>query len=647
MNTFLKGISMKLYKLNLLLIVFGLFIATTIQAATLEDFSRDSQYLNVKISPDGKHYAVLLNENGKRRLAFLDSKTFQVTYTLDSNFIDQAGNYYWVNNERVVIEMQQKRGFFEGNLHTGELFGVNYDGSKRKMLFGHRSTGGIVVSTYFGFVVDMLKGDDKHILIRKSASSKYAMSQPEIVKLNVYNGKEKPVKRAPIDSGNFLIDNNGKPRFFSGVDDNYNTKLFYLNDTKEEWQEFDLNIQGNFYPIAFAEDNNSVFALKSINGEPQGLYKYDLKTQEEVFLYRNEYVDPTQIMLSGANNIYGLRIDEHYPEYIYLDKTSNKARLHRSLTQAFKGYKISITSFTTDESKAIIVASNDKNSGTFYLFDLNTMKTQLLLHKKPWIKPTEMSPTEAFQIDTPDGLTLTGYLTIPKGKSTNLPTIILPHGGPHARDYWGYDSDTQMFANAGYAVIKINFRGSDGFGKNFMEAGYGQWGNKIQDDILLAANYAIQQKIADKDRICIYGGSFGGYSALQSAIRFPDTYKCAIGYVGVYDLPMMYKEGDIKEVKWGDNYLDKTLGTDQKKLIEQSPVHNIDKLKAAVFIVHGKDDNRAHYEHALALRDALDNANHPYEWLAKDKEGHGFSSEKNRLELYQKILKFVDKHIGH
>ena len=179
-----------------------------------------------------------------------------------------------------------------------------------------------------------------------------------------------------------------------------------------------------------------------------------------------------------------------------------------------------------------------------------------------------------------------------------------------------------------------------------MEAGYENWGTKIQDDILLATKYAIQQGVADKSKICIFGTSFGGYSALQSAIKSPELFKCAIGYSGVYDLPLLYEEGDIESFKWGDAYLDKTLGTDKAKQIEQSPVYNVDKLKAAVLLIHGEDDKRAPIEHAEKLRDALDENGHPYEWLIKNKEGHGFYGEDNILEANTKILSFLEKYIG-
>ena len=632
-------------------LVIGFFLslamlAGAVNAATVEDFSRHAQYHNVKISPDGKHLAALATVNGLKSLVFLETDGYKVTYSLNANSKSQTASYYWANNERVVIQVEQRRGALEKPINMGEIYGINYDGSKKRMIFGYRSKEGMVLSGDAGFLVDKLDSDPKHVLIHKRLLSRNSDTLSSIVKLNIYTGKEREVKRAPMSYSSFLIDGNGQPRFATGMDKNHNTKLFYSKGKGEPWQGFGKDISGDFQPISFGKDNNSVYALKSEQGKPQGLYKYNLKTNEETLLFQSKIADPTHTIKSDLNEVYGIRVDEDYPKYVYIDETVRDAQLHKALYQAFKGDNVVITSKTADGEKVIVHVNSDRNPGSFYLLNTKTMKTKHIFNARPWIKASEMAATEPFRIKTKDGLVLNGYMTLPKGKSKNLPTIVLPHGGPHARDYWGYHPQVQMLANAGYAVIQVNFRGSTGYGKSFQEEGYGVWGTKIQDDIILATNYAVQQGISDKNRMCIFGASFGGYSALQSAIRKPDLFKCTIGYVGVYDLPMLYDEGDIKTLKWGDAYLDKTLGNDVVAQKSQSPVHHVDKLKAAVFLIHGKEDQRAHYEHALALKDALEAINYPFEWLVKDKEGHGFYNEDNILELNQKILSFLDKHIG-
>lgn len=638
------------FKLNLnnlcVALLFCIIISGITRAATVEDFSRHPQYLDVKISPDGKHIAALVNREGINALVFFETKTSKITNTISSNKGEQPAAYYWVNNERVIIQVEQLRGSLEQPLDFGEIYAVNYDGSKRKMIYGYRAKRGITLSANAGFLLDILPDDPKNVLITTHKLSRKSDTLPKVVKLNIYSGKEIRVSSAPMPYSQFLVDSTGVPRFVAGIDENAKQQLFYKKENSDKWQRFGEEFEGTFTPVAFSKNNEDVYAFKSTDGNAEGLYSYNLDTKEETLLFRSELVEPTYIMQSSLNDIYGLRIDEDYPHYVYLDESNRDAQLHKALYGAFKGNSIDITSKTADGKNIIVKVSGDRNPGTFYLFNTTTMTTKYLYSQVPWLKSKDLSPLEPFRLKSPDGLTINGFITLPKDKKTNLPTVILPHGGPHARDYWQYDPQVQMLANAGYAVVQVNFRGSSGYGKTFMEAGYENWGTKIQDDILLATQYAIQQKVADKSKICIFGVSFGGYSALQSAIKSPELYKCAIGYAGVYDLPMLYEEGDIETFKWGDGYLDKTLGTDKAKLIEQSPVYNVDKLKAAVLLIHGEDDERAPIEHAEKLRDALDANDHPYEWLIKNKEGHGFYDEDNILEANTKILSFLEKYIG-
>jgi len=637
-------------------ITFSLATVANSYAVTVEELSRHGEYHNVKISPDGKHLAALVTKDGVRSLVFLETDTYKVTYALNANSKSQAGSYYWANNERVVIQIQQLKGAFELPYDYGEIYAINYDGSKKRMIFGYRAEGSSMTSNksnsnsgasfYYGRLIDTLENEPKYVLVQKQKFNRTSGSLARAIKLNIYNGKEKEVKTAPMSYSYFLVDSKGQPRFSTGIDKQGKTNLFYSDGKDDNWKKFDKSFSGKFSPISFADDDNSIYAFKSEDGEPKGLFRYNLKTQEETLLFQSKMADPTYAMKTDLNTVYGVRVDEDYPEYVYLDESLRDAQFHKALFQYFKGDKVSITSKTENGEKLIIHVSSDRNPGTFYLFNTKTMKNKLLFNTSPWIKAKDMAATEPFRIKTKDGLILNGFITMPKGKSEKFPTVLLPHGGPHARDYWGYDSQVQLLANAGYAVVQVNFRGSSGYGDKFEEAGYGNWGTKIQDDITLAAKYVIQQGIADKDRMCIFGTSFGGYSALQSAINNPDLYKCAIGYAGVYDLPMLYAEGDIRHLKWGDSYLDKTLGTDVTAQKLQSPVNHVDKLKAAVFIIHGEEDERAPIEHAEKLKESLEANNYPFEWLVKDKEGHGFYNEDNILEVNQKILSFLDDHIG-
>ena len=223
----------------------------------------------------------------------------------------------------------------------------------------------------------------------------------------------------------------------------------------------------------------------------------------------------------------------------------------------------------------------------------------------------------------------------------------MPHGGPHGPyDSWGFDNDAQFLASRGYAVLQVNYRGSGGRGKAFMESGYGEWGGKMQDDLAEGVQWAIAQGLADKERVCTYGASYGGYAALMQPIRYPDLYKCAIGYVGVYDLQVMKSEGDINDGASGRLYLDQVLGTDVAKLKAWSPAQNVDKINVPVFLVQGSIDKRVPMAQFNALNKALAGRNEPVETMIAQGEGHGFYKPENRAELYRRIEAFLGKYIG-
>jgi len=528
------------------ILLFAMFVCRLSFAVTVSDLSRHSEFYNAKISPDGKYLAVLMNDEGKKSLAFMRLSDFEVTYVQKASDDTQAGSYYWVNDERVVIEVEQILGSQAQPTSAGELYAVNYDGSRGEMIFGYRSESGSLLRAYGGEIISVLPDDEKHILVSKTELTR-GEQKSNVTRLNVYTGREKIIKVSPIGYNRFLVDKEGVPRIVVGIDDEHNSKIFFSDKRGDGWELLDTLGNRQFVPISFGADTTKLYALESESGEPAKLIQYDIKAKTSEVLFSSDIAEPSYLLESSSDVIYGIRIDEDYPQYQFIRDDLIEAQVHKSLLNAFGGDVVGITSKTKDSKKMVLHVSGDKNPGQFYLFDTETMKAKLLFSAADWLNPADFVSTEAFRIRTSDGYQLTGYLTLPDTKSSeNLPLIVIPHGGPHARDYWGFDPTAQLLAKEGYAVVKINFRGSTGFGKQFEEAGYGEWGRKIQDDIADAARYVIDSGIADPERVCIFGASFGGYSAFQSAIRFPDIYKCAIGYAGVYDLPLLFNDGDIK-----------------------------------------------------------------------------------------------------
>jgi dipeptidyl aminopeptidase/acylaminoacyl peptidase len=269
-----------------------------------------------------------------------------------------------------------------------------------------------------------------------------------------------------------------------------------------------------------------------------------------------------------------------------------------------------------------------------------------LLGTRPWIDPTKGGERRPISLTARDGLALKGYLTIPAGTNAkNLPLVILPHGGPFGiSDNWEYDDDSQILAMAGYAVLQVNYRGSGGRGHAFEQAGGREWGGKMQDDLTDATQWAIHEGIADANRICIYGASYGAYAALMGVAKEPALYRCAVGYVGIYDLPMRYKDLGSESKRYG-NWSSDWMG-EPETLATESPNLMADRIKVPVFLAAGGEDETAPIEHSKMMEKALRAANVPVETLYFPTEGHGFYVEAHRQAFYTQLLAFLGRNIG-
>ena len=640
----------------LLASIFSSHTTASNDLVPIESFSKDIEFAGVKISPDGKYLAVITRPEGKNVLMVLSTDTFKVSHAIRFPNNAQVGNYYWVNNERIVLAKEYIKGWKDHPEFHGELFGVNADGSRGKYLVGYQGemqTGTRIkkATPILGtsYVLDPLIHDRRKMLILTYPWS--ASNEPHTIvyEVDIYSGKRKRVARSPSKMAGFLTDHDGNVRVAVSNDDYINQKIYTREKSGGEWQQLDLG-ELKYTDIslhAFDSTGASVYVTASENGEAKGLYKLNLESKKFELLHKEPQVSPKKVWVDEVSKeLFAIENELGYPAYSFINNSHKSVRL-KALIQSLQGQQVQLVSSTEDGEKSIIFASSDTNPGSYYLFDAKKNSLRFLFATKSWIKPSEMAITKPVNYKARDGLTIYGYLTIPNNTDEkNLPLVVMPHGGPHGpRDWWGYESEAQLLASRGIAVLKVNFRGSGGFGRNFEHAGHKKWGAEIQYDIIDGVKYLIEQGTVNKDNICIMGASFGGYSALQSAILEPDMFQCAIGVVGVYDLPLMFEEGDISERDRGQRYLKSALGTDEALLKRFSPSYNIDKLKAPVLIVHGGQDERAPIEQAESLVAALKKENHPYIYELLEDEGHGFYKAEHRTRYYKQVLNFLDEHM--
>jgi dipeptidyl aminopeptidase/acylaminoacyl peptidase len=626
---------------------------------SLEDFIRHPQFIAVKISPDGKRLAasVLIAED-TGGIVFIDRATRERTGDMRLRGRTIVNDFEWVNDERVLLSIAEKDGSLGLPFPTGEIYGTNYDGKKQEILVGVRAgdTGFTRIKSKQsqGFVaarlVDELVDDDDHVLVSVTKLGNSDGDYPTLERMNVYSGARTVVSRSPVLNARYVLDNESRVRFAQGNDTQANSKLFYRPDEDADWVL--LNDQGASGKIVsalgFSADGSKAYLRAEEEKGADALYLFDVATRERKRLLQNPSVDPVDLAYThDGKTPFGVFFMDGKPALTFLNGKVPEAMKLRGLLEAFPGEWVGFTSFTRDGNEAVFATVSDRNPARFYLLDASG-KATFLMASRDWIDPAKMAESQPIQFKARDGLTVHGYLTVPNGSDgKNLPLIVLPHGGPHGvRDDWGFDSEVQLLAAHGYAVLQPNFRGSGGYGREFESIGYRQWGRAMQDDITDATKWAIAQGIADAKRICIYGASYGAYAAAMGIVREPDLYRCAVGYVGVYDLPTMYSNSGWYNSDTSQSYRERILGGDQKDLRDRSPANHADKIRTPIFIIAGRDDKIAPIAHSNKMRDALEDAGKSYEWMVGEREGHGFTREESRRELYTRMLVWFDKYIG-
>lgn len=623
------------------------------------DLARHEQYTKVRISPDGRYMAAVAVVKNKPVLALVDLTNHKGVsiYPREGN---QVVDLWWANDRRVLYTEGMRASGFDQPIATGEIFGVNADGSSPTLLFGYRAGGSSGVASQVaperatGKVVDTLPDDENHALISVDAWDAGADGDfTKLYTMDVRNGLKKKVSVAPVRNARFVVDRHGVVRFAFGYDGHVNLKLYYRESENASWTLLEQGSLSRPIPLpqSFTRDDSHVYMTCQVPGKAGALCLWDVATQKMGDpVWTSATVTASDLVESlDGRDIVGVYADPGMPTAAAIVPDADAIKAIGQASRQLPGESVSIVSSTRDGRKAVMLAYSDMDPGTYYLWDVDTAKLTPLLERAGWIKPANMAAMQPIEFKARDGVTLHGYLSMPPGKeqAKHLPMVVLVHGGPFwVRDTWGYDPNVQMLATRGYAVLQVNFRGSGGYGNAFQRSGYREWGGAMQDDVTDATHWAIEQNIASRNRICIFGGSYGGYAALEGAMKEPDLYRCAIGYVGVYDLPMHFKEGDTSKLSLGGDYLRATMGTDMAVLAARSPVNQLDKLKANVMLIVGGKDERVPPIQGQSLHDAMLKRNIAHEWLYKPNEGHGFYEEANIAEMMQRIVDFLGRQIG-
>lgn len=621
----------------------------------VDAYLRRDTYQRIKISPDGHYYAVEVPLEDRTVLAVVERATGKVTAKAAGGHGSSVGNFWWVNDTRVVVAVDQRMGSRAEPYPTGELHAMDADGKKTMLLsspagVGDDFIGGTIRYTAENavFLIDPLPDDHDSILV----ASRPLSSEPytKVERLNVYTRKRITVATAPVRNASFTTDNQGEVRFARGSGADNVSKLYYRDRRGDDWRLVNDEAQSHrvVWPLAFSRDGRRAFLERQTANGPDEIVSWDPQTGQATALLRDATVDPRKFLSSfDGQRIVGATFMSSAEYMRFFDPDDPDARLYQSLAKALPGLALAATSSTRDGGLVLVQGWSDVNNGDFFLFDTRARKAERIYGRREWFDPAKVPHTRQVTLKARDGLALHGYLTLPAGsaEAPHGPLVVLPHGGPFGVfDRWEFDDDSQMLAAAGYAVLRVNYRGSGNYGRAFQQAGAQEWGKAMQDDLTDATHWAIEQGIADPQRICIYGASYGAYAALMGVAREPALYRCAVGYVGVYDLERMVDDLADKgraDVTWGREWIG-----EQGTLAQVSPVTLAERIKVPVMLAWGGQDDRAPKEQSEGMLKALQQAGVPVRTLSYPDEGHGFYTDAHRRAFYVALLDFLAQSLG-
>lgn len=610
---------------------------------SVEDYWSKPKQSGFKFSPDGKYFSYReKDEKGKNHLYVKNTSNNEVKRILEEKE-ELIRGYAWVNNERLIYIQDQ------GGNENYQLFAVDLTGENNKALTPFDN---VRVE-----ILRVLKEQPDYVIIMMNKDNPQIF---EPYKLNIKTGElvklfENKDISTPIMGYEF--DKEGNLRAYTQQQNGTEYSLYYRTNDKSPFKKVVTTTWKDSFSILEFDYQSSnpdyAYVASNLNSDKTEIILFDLKNNKEIKkIYNDPTYDVSDASFSRKKNyeLDYISFTGEKPEIIAVSPEFKK--IYSKLEKQFNGYFFTPVNKTDKEDKYLIYVGSDKLYGKYYLYDITADKVSLLMDLMPNLKEQDMAEMRPVTFKSRDGLTLHGYITIPKETSKNnkIPLIVNPHGGPYGpRDKWHFNPETQLFASRGYATLQINYRGSGGYGKDFLLAGSKQIGRNMLNDLEDGVAYAKSLDFIDENKIAIYGGSYGGLATLGSLVKTPDLYTCGVDYVGVSNLftffnsfPPYWKPymGQFKE-QWYDFDSEE----DQKIMKKVSPALNIDKIKKPLFVIQGANDPRVNINESDQIVKNLRNKGYEVPYMVKYNEGHGFGHEDNRIELYKTMMGFFAKYL--
>ncbi|MCH1924037.1 prolyl oligopeptidase family serine peptidase [Shewanella sp. C32] len=590
----------------------------------------------VNVSPDGKHLAVIrsTSKNGDYVIEIYDANNLkQAPVTLGANKM-LVSSVTWLNDQRIAVNFRQ---ILEDRAHrfwVSKLAITSIDGKSDWLVPFSKNTRA-------GFqLLDVLADDPQHVLVYGDANDNYI---PDVITLNVDTGSSAIVLRGSDKiNGGFMTDHTGQVRVGQGWNLANNTIDIYVRKSaSDEWlllKEVTATSRENYSVVGFNKSNlNQLYVLMNYGEDTVGLYQYDIdKGVYSDRLYGLENVDIDAVQFNKQHELISFSYTEKQPVSYFIDK--QEAALNQQLYQLFPRQYVRISSRSVNNDVLVVSVSADKNPGEYYLLNRGG-QLQKIGPTRPLLTEEMLSSVKYIAYEARDGKKIRAYVTVPSTGKAPYPTVVLPHGGPWARDVVVFDEWSQLLAHHGFLVVQANFRGSTGYGLDFWKAGDKNWGLKMQDDLDDAAEFLVEKGLADRNKLAMFGWSYGGYAAFAASMRTPNIYQCTIAGAGVSDLSRI--NATLNDSRY--------LSLLQEPTIKGvSPIEQVQHVNVPIMVVHGDIDSRVPIEHSRAFVKKLKDFHKDYQYIELKDADH-FSDTlfyDHKVELYNGILSWLDNKCG-
>ena len=597
----------------------------------MEDFFRNPEKSSFRISPNGSHIAYMKPWKSRMNVHVIEVGA-DVEKRLTSSTERSIYGFLWLGDDRIGYVKD------DGGDENTHFYAVNKDGSNEIDLTPFEN----VKAT----IIDDLEEDPENVILGLNKRNQEIFDP---YRVNINTGQMVMIAENPGNISGWMTDHDGKLRI-AITSDGVNTSLLYRESESDEFKSIlTTDFKEQVSPLFFTFDNKNLYVASNRGRDKAAIYEFNVKeAQEGLLLYEHAEVDVSSLMYSKKRRVLtGVTYTVAKTKKIFFDDL--RKDIQDKLEAQLPGFEVDLISFSKNETQAIIVTYSDRSRGTYYSYDVTENKLSSLGKISPWLNENHMAEMNPIKYTARDGRTIHGYLTIPKDSNgKNLPVVVHPHGGPWARDNWGYNSQIQFLANRGFAVFQMNFRGSTGYGREFWEISFKEWGKSMQDDITDGVKWLINKGIADEDRIAIYGASYGGYATLAGLTFTPELYACGVDYVGVSNIFTLL---ETLPPYWelGRQMMYEMIGNPEteKDLLEAaSPIFHVENIKVPLFVAQGANDPRVKQAESDQIVEAIKSRGVEVPYMLKEDEGHGFYNEENQFDFYREMEKFLIKHIG-